>query len=372
MSTRYIALVATLIILALVTGCVGAAPPPTPAPSAATPVPPTATSAPPTATAALSPTNTPAPTNTPKPTATLFPPLSGSGGGVIAFVSNRNGNHDIYIMNADGSDQRQLTTSPDQDGWPNWSPDGKQMAFQSNRSGALNIYVMDVLGGSQADDSKVYQLTNSPPGRGGSWEPVWSPNGKWIVYSAQQTSGSDLFLLNLDGTGRQRLTDNKAIDGSPTWSPDGKQIAFFSDRDGNWEIYVMNADGSNVRRLTNHPGQDHSPAWSPDGARIAFVSERDGNEEIYLTLAPHASAGVNPDGANLRRLTHNKADDWFPAWSPDGKRIAFSSNRDGNHEIYVMPAPGPQAQVNADGSGQKRLTNNNAEDWGPVWMPKLP
>ena len=72
---------------------------------------------------------------------------------------------------------------------------------------------------------------------------------------------------------------------------------------------------------------------------------------------------LNPDGANLRRLTRNKAEDWFPAWSPDGKRIAFSSNREGNHEIYVM---------NADGSDQKRLTNNNAEDWGPVWMPKLP
>jgi len=371
MSARYIALVAAPIILALVAGCVGAAPQPTPVPPAATPIQPTATPAPPTATATSSPTNAPAPTNTPKPTATLLPPLSGSGGGVIAFVSNRNGNHDIYIMNADGSDQRQLTTSPDQDGWPNWSPDGKQMAFQSNRSGALNIYLMDVLGGSRVDDSKAQRLTNSPPGRG-SWEPAWSPDGKWIAYSAQQTSGSDIFLTNPDGTGRQRLTDNKAIDGAPAWSPDGKQIAFFSDRDGNWEIYVMNADGSNVRRLTHHPGQDHSPAWSPDGARIAFVSERDGNEEIYLTLAPHASAGVNPDGANLLRLTHNKAEDWFPAWSPDGKRIAFSSNRDGNHEIYVMPAPGPQAKVNADGSDQKRLTNNNAEDWGPVWMPKLP
>jgi Tol biopolymer transport system component len=351
------------VVLALVTGCVGATPPPTPVPPAATLPLLTATPVPPTATATLSPTNTPTPTNTPKPTATLLPPLSGSGGGVIAFVSERDGDQEIYIMNADGSDQRRLTNDPSANGWPNWSPDGKQMAFQSNRSGALNIYVMDVLGGSQADESKVSQLTNSLPGRGGSWEPAWSPDGKWIVYSAQQTSGSDIFLVNLDGTGRQRLTENKAIDGCPTWSPDGKQIAFFSDRDGNWEIYVtlaphasagVNADGSNVRRLTNHPGQDHSPAWSPDGARIAFVSERDGNEEIYL---------MNPDGANLRRLTHNKAEDWFPAWSPDGKRIVFSSNRDSNHEIYVM---------NADGSDQKRLTNNNAEDWGPVWQPKSP
>ncbi len=361
-----------ILLVASLAACSPAAPTAAPVPPTATPVPPTVTSAPPTATAMLSPTNTPAPTNTPQPTTTLLPPLGGTGGGVIAFVSGRDGDQEIYIMpapgpqaqvNADGSDQRRLTNDPSANGWPNWSPDGKQMAFQSNRSGALNIYVMDVLSGSRADDSKVSQLTNSQPGRGGSWEPAWSPDGKWIAYSAQQTSGSDIFLVNLDGTGRQRLTDNKAIDGAPAWSPDGRQIAFFSDRDGNWEIYVMpapgpqaqvNADSSNVRRLTNHPGQDHSPTWSPDGTRIAFVSDRDGNEEIYL---------MDPDSANLRRLTHNKAEDWFPAWSPDGKWIAFSSNRDGNHEIYVMPA---------DGSDQKRLTNNDAEDWGPVWRPKLP
>jgi len=79
---------------------------------------------------------------------------------------------------------------------------------------------------------------------------------------------------------------------------------------------------------------------------------------------------LNPDGANLRRLTRNKAEDWFPAWSPDGKRIAFSSNREGNHEIYVMKVE--DALQGTDSSDQKRLTNNNVEDWGSVWMPKLP
>jgi len=81
--------------------------------------------------------------------------LAGSGGGVIAFVSDRSASQDIYVMNADGSDRRPLTTSPNQDGWPNWSPDGRQMAFQSDRSGAFNVYVMDTPGGSQADDSKA-------------------------------------------------------------------------------------------------------------------------------------------------------------------------------------------------------------------------
>ena len=371
MSHRHTPLAAFLLVLVAFCGC--AAPRPTPAPPAATAIP--------------SPRSTPGPTNTPRATATLWPPLSGSGGGMIAFVSNRSGNQDLWIMNADGSDQRQLTTDPAQDGWPRWSPDGKQMAFQSNRNGALNIYVADVLGGSQIDDGAPQQLTTGKPGRD-SWEPAWSPDGKQLAFSAQQAAGSEIFLMNPDGTGRQRLTENRAIDGSPAWSPDGRQIAFFSSRDavpaqgdavpdqgGNWEIYVMDADGSHVLRLTDQPGQDHSPAWSPDGARIAFVSERDGNEEIYL---------MNPDGTSLQRLTHNEAEDWYPAWSPDGKRIAFSSSRDAavlgqggavSDQGGAVPDPGGSQEIyvmNADGSNPQRLTNNQAEDWGPAWRPSIP
>jgi Tol biopolymer transport system component len=280
----------------------------------------------------------------------VWPPLSGSGGGWIAFVTTRGGNSDIWIMNADGSDPRPLTTHPAQDGWPRWSRDGKRMVLQSTRDGAFNLYVADLLGGLQVDESTLLQLTSGTSGHD-SWEPAWSPDGKQVVCSVQQASGSDLFLLNPDGTVQQQLTKNTAIDGSPDWSPDGKQIVFFSSRDGNWEIYVINADGSEARRLTNHAARDHSPAWSPDGTRIAFVSERDGNEEIYL---------MNPDGGNLQRLTDNGAGDSFPAWSPDGKRIAFSSSRDGNQEIYVM---------NADGSSLQRLTDNPADDHTPTWRP---
>jgi type II secretory pathway pseudopilin PulG len=126
------------------------------------------------------------------------------------------------------------------------------------------------------------------------------------------------------------------------------RIAFISDRDGNDEIYVMNADGSGVTRLTNNPAYDGWPAWSPDGRRIAFASNRDGNPEIYV---------MNADGSGVTRLTNNPADDWAPSWSPDGRRIIFVSNRDGNYEIYVM---------NSDGSGVTRLTNNPARDVWPA------
>jgi Tol biopolymer transport system component len=282
-----------------------------------------------------------------------LPPLSASGGGVIAFVSERGGNQDLFIMNADGSDQRPLTSNPAQDGWASWSPDGSQMAFQSSRSGAFNLYVVDVVQGSSFDESAARRITTGSS-VGGSWEPAWSPDGLRIVYSAKQTRGSDLFLVHPDGKARERLTNNSSTEGCPTWSPDGKRIAFFSDRDGNWEIYVIDADGSEETRLTNQEGKDYAPAWSPDGTRIAFISSRDGNEEIYV---------MGADGSHPTRLTENEAEDWFPAWSPDGERIAFSSNPDGNHEIYVM---------NADGSGETRLTENPAEDYAPAWRPMLP
>ena len=174
--------------------------------------------------------------------------------------------------------------------------------------------------------------------------------------------------MNADGSNVTRLTNHPESDRSPAWSPDGRRIAFTSDRDGNDDIYVMNADGSNVTRLTNHPAEGRevyvmyadgsirlttavglSPAWSPDGRRIAFHSNRDAKWEIYV---------MDADGSNVTRLTNHPAEGRFPAWSPDERRIAFQFFRDGNFEIYVM---------NADGSNMTRLTNHPGEDLWPAW-----
>ena len=138
-----------------------------------------------------------------------------------------------------------------------------------------------------------------------------------------------------------QLTDHRATDSNPNWSPvidptpiAAGRIAFGSDRDGNEEIYLMNADGSGLIRLTDDPGRDGNPSWSPDGERIAFHSNRDGNWNVYV---------MNADGSGVTRLTDNSAGGSSPSWSPDGGRIAFESDRDGgNWETYVM---------NADGSG---------------------
>ena len=198
--------------------------------------------------------------------------------------------------------------------------------------------------------------------------PVSPPTFR-IAFTADRDGNYDIYVINADGTGQTRLTDNPADDDFPAWSPDGTRIAFVSERDGNPEIYVINADGSGLTRLTHSSTSDAAPDWSPDGRRIAFVSDRDGNTEIYVMPAPGPQAQVSSGGSDQTRLTDNPADDLSPVWSPDGSRIAFHSNRDGNFEIYVMPAPGPQAQVSADGSNAVNLTGNPADDWGPAWSP---
>ena len=136
------------------------------------------------------------------------------------------------------------------------------------------------------------------------------------------------------------------------------QIAFMSRRDGKPEIYVMDIDGKNLRRLTDNRDNDWWPSWSPDGKRIVFVSERDGNREIYV---------MDADGGNPQSLTNDPNEDWYPSWSPDGKRIAFMSRRDGHvidgsptYEIYVM---------DADGGNPQNVTNDPNDDRYPSWSP---
>ena len=289
----------------------------------------------------------------------------------IAFTSDRDGNDEIYVMDANGKNLRRLTNNRHADGSPSWSPDGKRIVFTSHRDEHAHIkhgwptseiYVMDADGGNQQrlTENHVHDLT-----------PVWSPDSERIVFASDRDEPRpycDIYVMDADGSNIQRLTNHRFDERYPSWSPDGKRIVFSARREGHFEnkfavtfeIYVMDADGGNLQRLTENRKNDYAAVWSPDGKRIAFSSDRKGdfaNFEIYV---------MDADGGNPQNLTNNRAWDWAPSWSPDSKRIAFRSDRDGHvingkstHEIYVM---------DADGGNPQNLTNNRHSDSSPAWL----
>jgi len=273
--------------------------------------------------------------------------------GHIAFQSDRSGNDEIYVMDANGANVVQLTHHPGFDGAPAWSPDGAKIAFQSNRTGNMHIYVLSLA------DSSINNLTGQATAE--HVDAAWSPDGRKIAFASNRDGNYNIYVMNAqDGSGVDNLTEQTSGDNhNPVWSPDGSKIAFQTTRHRNSEIYVMDADGSNQRNLTNHLQNDWHPAWSPDGAKIVFISDRDGKYEIYLMNAH--------DGSGQTNLS-NRPDsyEWRPSFSPDGTKIIFSTDRDRNpdgsknDEIYVMNA--------RDGSEQTNLTNHPASDQYAVWV----
>jgi Tol biopolymer transport system component len=243
---------------------------------------------------------------------------------------------DLYVMNADGSGLRRVfrhargSTGPEPyGGGPVWSPDGRKLAFVKRLGPAVGqcqvctaeIFVMN------ADGSGQQNLT----GNLGGTLPVWSPNGQEIAFFRDSGFRPYLYVMNADGSGQRRVTQDSSY--GSTWSPDGRRLAFTSGfvpgNPGNSEIYVVNVDGTSLQQLTRDPGPDQNPAWSPDGRTIAFQSYREARP-----LGRHRWQKVmhvmNADGSGQRRLTGLSESDGSFSWSPDGRRIAFVSDRDGN------------------------------------------
>jgi Tol biopolymer transport system component len=243
----------------------------------------------------------------------------------------------IVTANADGSGLTTLTAGY----WPAWSPDGTKIAYSAPVGGLLQIFVMN------ADGSGQTRLTNDS---GSDLTPTWSPDGTKIAFSSTRTGDYQLFVMNADGSGQALFAASAGHDDSPSWSPDGSQLAWDASRRAhNCEIYVARIDGSGFQDISNNSACDSQPKWSPDGSTILFVSLRGRHPGIY-TMAPA--------GTSVTRLTFNSGIDASPAWSPDGTKIVFSRN----DSIMTM---------NSDGSGLAPVTDGTHVDAEPSWQPLL-
>jgi TolB protein len=282
---------------------------------------------------------------TPTRATTLYSPAWSPDSKQITFDAKVEGKWAILVMNADGSGLRKLTSGTTSDFASSWSPDGRLIAFASRQGGETDIHVMN------ADGSGRRALAAHA---GEDTYPRFSPDGSLLAFRAVRSGRSELYVMRPDGTEIRALTQGTLdIDGRYTWRPDGSALVFHAMPKGQRPemsvpavLYAARADGSGVEALTREERRDYNPSFAPDGSRIAVDANRnggwesdDGGWEIF---------SIRPDGSDRQALTKNEVNDWGPAWSPDGTRIAYCSGLDDVYEIHVM---------RADGSEPRRLTH---------------
>lgn len=285
-------------------------------------------------------------------------PVWSPDGSKLAFYSSRSGTYQVWTMDADGSHQKMVSDGQHESFFPSWSPDGKQLAFQAlTDRNDYDVFVVN------ADGSHLENLT--PDDRLDQSWPRWSPDGNRIVFQSQFQDGQellpkDLWSVNPAGTRRDNLTKtDEGEEFQAAWSPDGKQLAFVSTRHTEptdlyrrYDLFVVDADGNHPRRLTyeNYVGA-FNPAWSPDGKTIAYTL---GSVDCDI-------ATIKTDGSDRKVVARQPGDDMWPAWSADGKTLAFSNTRDNvTWQMYTVPAEG----------GAPRPLLSKAEDERlPVYSP---
>ena len=256
----------------------------------------------------------------------------------IVFQSNMKGNRDIFVMNADGSSITQLTTSNGMDMMPAWSPDGTRIAFVTNRDerskvqdleGNTEVYIMN------ADGSDQRNISNHP---GRDIHPNWSPDSRYLIFNSTRANTArvmkhefedfDLYEADVVTGSIRRITNNLLTDTYASFSPDGKKIASRRVIDQeNSEVFVMNRDGSNGINITSNDAFDAWPAWSPDGKYLLFSSDRSGSINLYR---------MKPDGTEVTNLTNNAFYNSRANWSRDGSKIVFNIQRNDMFGIYWM------------------------------------
>ena len=266
-------------------------------------------------------------------------------GSKIVFVSSRTGNKEVWIMEPDGSNQKQITQFHSLSIMPAIAPDSSKIAFTSYYRGNPGIFIFSV--------DPVRQLPFYNQVASLNETPDFTPDGKQIVYSSSASGWAQIYIANLDGSGLRRISSSRAIEVEPKINPKtGSEIAFVSGRSGPQQIYKMNLDGADVERLTPGEGEASNPSWHPDGQLLAFAWTQGyatGNFNIFI---------MDVATRKYTQLTHGEGRNENPSWAPDGRHIVFMSNRTGSKQIWTMLADGTQLQ---------RLTtqgNNETPVWG--------
>ncbi len=261
----------------------------------------------------------------------------------LAYVIGPTGAKEIQMADYDGNGPVQVTRNGSINLSPVWSPDARSLAFTSFKGGYPDLYRAFPFERRPEQTLAAFAGINSSP--------AFSPDGRSLALTLSKDGNPEIYLLTLATGTLRRLTRHAGIDTEPTWSPNGQQIAFISDRAGSPHVYVMDQEGANLRSLTSG-GFHTQPRWSPKGDTIVYTA-RQGSHDLWA---------INLDGSNPRRLTAGPGDNQGPTWAPNGRHLAFQSNRLGRWQIFTMLA---------DGSEQAPLTRG-AEHTSPSWSPRLP
>jgi TolB protein len=281
--------------------------------------------------------------------------ISRLGGGIagiaetkIYFVSDRSGHKEIWVMDYDGSNQRQITHLSSISLSPRVSPDGSRLAFSSlTKTGwEIMMYSLD-----------LNRMVSFPHMGGTNLSPAWSPDGLKLAFSSSRSGESEIYVADVSGANLHRMTVDKGPDVSPVWNrKTSAQIAFVSGRTGLPQVYTMESDGTNQQRMTDQ-GYAVSPAWAPNGQFLSLSWVRK-----YGPGEPGASDIYLMDIASKQwvQLSHDGGRNDFPSWSPDGRHIVFQSSRSGKEEIWMMLADGTKVR-------QLTFTGRNTQ---PNWSWK--